>query len=237
MFKQLTRQARNGLAISFAGIGGLAAACHTPSIRPHQDGKEFEGVITYAICHPNDPDSALYGDTVKIFYSHGNMIKEYNDTSPTGLKREVFLKKGARYYLNIGGSDTLYDFDITARDLRIKNFQVVDTSITVLGYPCETILYRQSYKDEDGLQINSTYSYSKNALLVNAEDLANWKFGNFDVFVKESGHFYMEYIYEARSSHGLLTKRIFHAVHVQEQWLDSSLFSIGNKPVKEFKIN
>lgn len=217
----------------------ILSACNSTGQKPvSKNIKEFEGIITYKITYKNNPDSLLYGDTLKVLYSKGNFIKQYNGMSPKGLNRELFLKDNSQYYMQIGASDTLYSFDIRQKNVRLLRSEKSAGIYKILGYDCEQIQFHQVYEGDYPFAIYNSYIYSRNILRINAVWFKDWNYGNFNQFIQESGAFYLRF--ETGMQHGdqkeLVTK-IFEAIEIKEQALDSSLFAIDILKIKPFSVN
>jgi hypothetical protein len=228
------------MKLLFSGIlFTILSACNSTDQKPvSKNIKEFEGIITYKITYKNNPDSLLYGDTLKIFYSKGNFIKQYNGMSPKGLNRELFLKDNSQYYMQTGASDTLYSFDIRQKDVKLLSSKQSVSTYKILGYDCEQIEMNQVYMSDYPFAIFNSYTYSRNILPINAVWFKDWNYGNFNQFIQESGSFYLRF--ETGIQYGdqkeLVTK-IFEAIEIKEQVLDSSLFAIDILKIKPFSVN
>lgn len=199
--------------------------------------KYFEGVVTYKILYNNNEDTALYGDTMSVYYSNGNLIKEYNGKSPKGLKREIFIGSTNRYYMNIGSSDSLYHYDITKNDGILVSSKHINNDTTILGYSCDKIELNQMHTNPN-FYIYNSYYYSDKVLKVDPKHFKDWNYGSFNKFINEAGSFYLKFQTSIQyySKKNLVTK-IFEAVNIEEKKIVSKLFSIDSSKITEFKLD
>lgn len=88
----------------------IVMGCGQAGSSNHQ--KEFEGVITYRMSYGGKDESGIYGDTMKLYYSNGNIARVYNSDGPDALRKEVYLCGTHRYLAKKALSDTVYTFDL-----------------------------------------------------------------------------------------------------------------------------
>lgn len=196
--------------------------------------KEFEGVITYKISYESFNDSALYGDTLRLYFSKGNWIKKFNGTDPGCLRQEIFLNNGSMVYMNIGKSDTLYSYDISQnKNLTITSTKKNPSANKILNYTCESIEINQVFRSHITFFIDETYVFSKDALKVNPEHFKNWHFGDFNTYINHANALFLRYKTTIRSrDNGLVETKIYEAVDIKEEKLDPKLFEINLANVK-----
>jgi hypothetical protein len=202
-----------------------------------QDKKNFEGVVTYKILYDNNDDTALYGDTMRMYYSNGNFIKEYNGESPKGLKREMFISSINKYYMNIGNSDSFYNYDITKNVNTLVNSKHTQNDTAILGYSCDKVEFTQLHPNPN-FYIYNSYYYSDKVLRIDPKYFEAWNYGSFNKFINEAGSFYLKFQTSIQyyGKKDLVTK-IFEAVRIEEKKIDPQIFIIDSSKIERFKID
>ncbi|KAA2243340.1 hypothetical protein F0L74_12610 [Chitinophaga agrisoli] len=214
---------------------GLVLLISLFSCRQQAGNTEFEGIITYKIIY-KDYTLGDYGDTLKVFYSKGNMIRAYNTKDPKGLRKEIFLAKGPRYFMNIGPSDTLYSYDITSNNLVLTDTKKLQSK-KILNYTCERFDMYATLTTKSGAPVFTAQSttFSRDALKVNPLHFKNWRFGNFNIYVEHAGSLPLRSEsttkYSDKTSMGT---KIYEAVAIAPQQLDPKMFEIDESMVREF---
>src|SRR5450631_4467761 len=147
----------------------LLSGCKNNHQRRPFQGKEFEGIITYRLTYSEISQNRRSGDTLKVIYSKGNLIKQYNWNNSEATRKEIFLVDGNRFYTLLGRNDTLYSADISnhhSTRLIRSTHSISDTRI--LGYDCEQIdQYFESGVEDFKTHIELLYSNA--ALKMNTE--------------------------------------------------------------------
>lgn len=106
-------------------------SCRTP--QKNTPDREFEGIIRYAITYENSTDKNLYGDSLIIFYSKGNVLKQYIGASPDGLQKEIILTAANQYFFNKLGSDILFTYDLRKSPMHLLDISHEHTDTKILG--------------------------------------------------------------------------------------------------------
>ncbi len=210
-------------------------SCKNSATNQPLNKKEFEGLVTYRITYDNHPEDNSYGDTLKLWYSKGNLIKNYNGKAEHGIRKEIFLIKGNRYFFQVGNSDTLINADIGSDKYMIlvsSQHSITDTRI--LGHTCEQVDQELEY-NRFKLPVFVSYLYSKDVLPMDPDYFKNRKFSCFDRFIEESGVFFLRYVYKVqypgRTGPSIFT---FTAIDIKEQPVDPTIFNIDTSKVKPF---
>src|ERR1700754_4239046 len=109
-------------------------SCNNSTTNGPLHRKEFEGLVTYRITYENHPEDISYGDTLKLWYSKGNLIKSYNGKAVHGIRKEIFLIKGNRYFFQVRDSDSLITADIASEKyMTLVSSQHSITDTRILG--------------------------------------------------------------------------------------------------------
>lgn len=221
---------------SIALILPLFWACQNPSDNQLFKGKEFEGVITYRITYDNWPEDYSYGDTLKVWYSKGDLIKVYNGKAVKGFRKEIFLLNGNKYFFQVGNSDSLYSIDIGSD----KYMKLVDshhsfTDTRILGHTCEQIDQDLQYAGKNQAPFIFSLLYSKGVLPMDKDHFKDRKLSGFDRFIDESGAFYLRFRYTAQlANRSGLSTYTFTATNIREQPVDPAIFNTDTSKVKPF---
>lgn len=198
--------------------------------------KGFEGIIKYHITYKNNKDSGFYvGDTLLLYYSKGNLIKQFNGKFRLGLKKEIFLSARNEYYMSFGSSDALYSYDLTKEhDTKLDSMNHSSTGVKILGYPCEKIEFHNIRMGPTKYYITTSYWSSKQILPVDRKYFKKWKYGSFDKFIDEAGSLYLQYQIDIqRFGQYSLSTRIYTAFDIKEQALDEKMFTVDATKVKD----
>jgi hypothetical protein len=215
----------------------LFCACHDSLDKSVDKAKEFEGLITYKITYENFPEDHSYGDTMKIWYSKGNMLKLYNGKVSGGLRKEVFLVRGNKYFFQVGNSDSLFSGDIgNDKITKLLNSHHLFTDTRILGHTCEQIDQELEFIDSHA-PIASTFMYSKDILPVDQNRFKGWKFASFDHYMEEAGVLYLSFKgtthYADRDG---ISSHTFTAVKILEQPVDQSIFEVDTSKVRPYPM-
>ena len=196
----------------------------------------FEGIITYKILYRNNKDADLYGDTMKVYNSKGNLLKEYNGTSPKGLRQEIFFGSTNKYYMRIGAVDSLYSYDITKNDIVLISEKHLKNDTSILGYACDKIEFNQLHSPSPYFYVYSSYSFSDSVLKVDKKYFKDWTYGSFNKFINEAGSFYLRFQTSTQyySEKDLVTK-IFEVVQIEHKPIDPAMFRIDTTRITKFK--
>jgi len=210
---------------------GLAGCNESTSAK---NEKEFEGVITYKILYKDKDYSSVYGDTMKIYYSRGNIAKVYNSQGADAVRKEVFYGESRRYLIQLAASDTVFTYDMADRG----NFTLAATKRSsedtkILGHVCRKIEFDEVYHRGVGVKIYNSFLYSPEVLKVDKRHFKDWNFGHFNVYTGEAGVFYLKFetSYSVGDDTKLIT-RTYTAVDIQEQKIDSSIFRVDTTITK-----
>ena len=197
---------------------------------------EFEGVITYKITYINNRDSSGNSDTMRLYYSKGNLVKQYNSTSSSVLKKELFIGSTNSYYMKFGNSDSLYAYDISKNDRVLVNTNATDNDATILGHDCNRIEFNQLHTGEYNFYIYSSFWYSDKILKVNPEYFKGWNYGGFNKFINKTGVLYLKF-QSAIQYYGKteLSTKIFQAVGIEEKKLDPKIFAIDSSVITRYR--
>lgn len=212
-------------------------ACKNKSERDAFKGKEFEGLITYRITYDNYPAEYGYGDTMLVWYSKGNLVKLFNNKLIKGLRKEIFLVKGNKYFFQVGNSDSLFSGDIgTEKRTKLLHSQHSFTDTRILGHTCEQIEQEMEFTKTKA-NVLSTYLYSKGVLPMNSDYFSGKKFASFDRYMDEAGEFYLHFKGTAQYADKTgLSSYIFTAIKIQGQPVDPALFSVDTSIVRPFPL-
>jgi hypothetical protein len=215
----------------------LLSACaqKTPG-NNKKERNDFEGIVTYKIIEDDFYKNRSYGDTMRLYYSHGNVIKEYNGKLPV-LRKEIFLGSSNKYYMKIGDNDTLYGYDLKQNNSVTTGTSNVDKDTIILGHTCNKIGFDIHYTNPD-LFTYCFFWYSPDVLRIDPQYFKDWKFGNFDQFINQSGCLYLKFQGSIKYlSQNKFVTRTYEAVSIEEKKLDPEIFSIENAPITEYKVN
>ena len=217
----------------------LFLACNDHAVEQNAPSKEFEGVITYRITYDNYPEEFSYGDTMKAWYSKGDLIKLYNGKAVNGMRKELFLLKGNKYYFQMGKYDSLFSYNIGSD----KFMKLVDSrhsfpETRILGHTCEQIDQDlQLYTATNHAKEFATFLYSKDILPVEKDHFKDRKISCFDRFIDESGVFYLQFKGTSQfDGHTGLSSFIFTAIDIKEQPVDPSIFNVDTSLVNLIKM-
>lgn len=134
--------------ISLCFVVGMllcGAGCRQPD--GTKDGKEFEGVITYKIFYSEKDDPFIYGDTMRIYYSKGNIARVYNGQGADAIKKEVFLGESRRYLIRLNASDTVLTYDMGDRgNFTLAAMKRSSEDTRILGHTCKKIAFDEVYQ-------------------------------------------------------------------------------------------
>jgi len=208
-------------------------SCKNATTNQLSNGKEFEGVITYRITYDGYPEDYSYGDTMRFWYSKGNCIKEYNGKAIHGVRKEIFLIKGNRYFVQMVNGDSLLTTDVTSdKFMSLKDSHHSFTETRILGHTCEQIDQDLEYT-KGHLPCFVSLLYSKEVLPVDKQNFKNVKFSCFDRFIDESGAFYLSYFLRIQDSNkDAPSSYKFTAINIREQPVDPSIFNIDTSRIK-----
>lgn len=203
-----------------------------------KDETYFEGMITYKISYTSNDNEPSLGDTMKVYYSKGNLLKEYNGKNLKGLKKEIFLGATNEYYMQHVASDTLFSYDISNNTLTLVGSKYAANNAQILGFDCNKVEHVQMmHPSELYIFFFSTYFYSTKALRINKTYFKNWKFGNFNTYTNEAGNFYLKCIgSHFKPGTTELITRTYEAVNIQEKQIDPTMFYVDTLKVKAFKM-
>lgn len=207
-----------------------AAACREPDRT--KDGKEFEGVITYKILYNNKDDASVYGDTMRVYYSKGNIARVYNSQGAGAIRKEFFYGESRRYLIQLAASDTVLTYDMGDRG----NFTLAATKRSsedtkILGHVCKKMEFDEVYRRGPNFKVRIGYLYSPGVLKVNKHHFKDWNFGHFNAYINEAGVFYLKCETSVGDDTKLIT-RTYTAVDIQEQKIDSSVFHVDTTLTK-----
>lgn len=205
---------------------------------PTQIEDEFEGMIIYKITYKNSADTLIYGDTLRVTYSKGNLLYEYNSKVPNGLRKMVYLWKKSSLYSYIGDSDTALTSDITSLQGLIRTSSIQSKSEQViLGHKCEEISNISVHLGKDTYYLHEKYLFSRDMLKVNKAYFKNWNHGYFNDFISETGVFYLKYEGEVKYDENVsFGTRIFQAVNVEPKAINPKVFYIDTSKLKELEL-
>lgn len=197
--------------------------------------KEFEGIITYRITrggiyHVKAPSA----DTMKIYYSHGNMIKLMN--GKIGVKEEFFLKdKG--YYFTDHRSNSLFTSDPTnSGGFILMSVSDARPFHAVLKYPCKVINVSHGYVSKHSYMLYDTYGYSGQAFPIDPEFFKKDRYGDFSRFTDESGAYYLYHrLSIVRPIEGETNYITEEAIDIKPQKIDPKMFDIDTKNAIVYK--
>ncbi|WP_448703014.1 hypothetical protein ACFGVR_11740 [Mucilaginibacter sp. AW1-3] len=221
----------------------MLCACNSAN-KTQQPVKEFEGVITYKTKFTSWKDSdnaAASTDTLRVYYSHGNLAKINSANNPSTLKKEIFLFSERKYYGTRFGTDTLYWANAApAADMQLSKMDVAKSEKTILGHQCEDVyLNIKTRHDSLTYLTENTYTFSRNYLQIDKNHLNWYKVGFFDKFINESGCFYLgfKYVLHYKTSDKILYTKQYEAIEVKEQKVDPGIFNPDRSlPLKEIKL-
>ena len=222
----------------FLCLSLLAMSCGQPNAKSStRSFKEFEGVITYKIYYVNKPDSAGKADTMRVIYSKGNMVREYNPTAKNQLKKEIFFASNNAYYSIITGIDSAYSFDLKDAKLKLIHSDYNATPVNILGRPCERLKFDEVFMGKAKFYVSNIFLYNKDILRVDKKYFSNWHFGNFDKYISEAGCLYLRFESDIQLySQDELARSIYEAVDIKEQPVDPKVFLIDTSRVKRMKF-
>jgi hypothetical protein len=200
--------------------------------------KEFEGVITYRISYKNKDYKPIFGDTLRVFYSKGNVAKVYNSQGPDAMRKEVFYGESRRYVVKMAMSDTVFIYDMgnTGHLSNIRTIRVADDT-RILGHVCKKIEFDDKYTVGSGIYVYTSFWYASDVLKVDNRYFKDWALGHFNTFINEEGVFYLkcEASYRLDESSDLITKT-FTAVNIKEQKVDPSVFYVDTAITKPLPL-
>jgi len=221
------------IAVCFI-MGALlcAAGCKEPEPDGTKDGKEFEGVITYRLSYEGRDDRAVYGDTMRLYYSKGNIAKVYNSQGPEALRKEVFICDKHLYLAQKALSDTVLTYDLRQKSLEVKSTKRSSDDTRILGHVCKTIEHRSMHSDPN-FYVSSSMSYSKNFLRVDKLRFKDWNFGSFNSYIDEAGCLYLRSEMKIQY-YGFAEPvvKIATAVDIKEQRVDPGIFHVDTTITK-----
>jgi hypothetical protein len=203
-----------------------------------KEGKEFEGVITYRIDYRKRNDRSVYGDTMKVYYSKGNLARVYNSEGQDALRKEVILSESHRYYAQKAMSDTVYTYDISLdAHLKLLETRRFSDDTRIMGHTCKKIEFDQEYMGEVKFYVYDSYMYSDDVLKVEKLHFKNSNFGHFNNFIKEAGVFYLKfesrYLYSDKTE---ISVKTVTAVNIREQKVDPGIFHIDTTTTKALQL-
>jgi hypothetical protein len=236
MVKKLSVMNKKGF-LPFAIIIFLFCCQNQPDNPPFQ-GKEFEGVITYRAEYVNFPSNLQYGDTVKIYYSHGNLLKTSNGKNPAVIHHEVLLLAGNKYYFNKGDPDTLYSVDIGDNSSATLDKEIHAPSETrILGHTCEKFIQEMTPTHHKSFHATEEYYYSKDVLRVNKDYFKDRKLEFYNQFIDESGALQLKFIFSYEFPDEPKTHSFsFTAVNIKAEKIDPALFYVDSTKARPYKI-
>lgn len=200
-------------------------SCGGAGADEQKEVKEFEGVITYRISYQGRDDTSVYGDTMRVYYSKGNIARIYNSEGPDALRKEIIYCKTLRYVAKKAMSDTVYTFN-EREDGHLKSISIKRSSddTRILGHVCRKIEFQDIHTGDISFSVYNSFMYADDVLKVDKRHFKDWNFAHFNTYINEAGAFYLKF--ESRYSildRGLVTK-ICTAVNIKEQKVDSSVF-------------
>jgi hypothetical protein len=196
---------------------------------------EFEGIITYKLGYENFRDSDFYGDTLKVFYSHGKFSNMYNTKKSNGLKSYVYLPAENYEYMKFNNSDTLLWFNV-ADNSKMKLLNVTETNASkkILGYACKTLNIVSHYHDKDiSFFQYERYIYSPSLLHFDKNKFKDFNFNFLNLSLNKAGGAYFLY-YESYIPR--VGKRTFEALKIERKKLDPEVFQVDRTKLREFKF-
>lgn len=222
---------RNTLCVCFITLLLVSLAGCKESTRA-KDEKEFEGVITYKILYRGKDYSSVYGDTMKVYYSKGNIARVYNSQGADAIRKELFYGESRRYLIQLAASDTVLIYDMADRG----NFKVAATKRSsedtkILGHICKKMEFDEVYHRGGNIKVHIGYLYSPGVLKVNKRHFKDWNFGDFNTYINEAGVFYLK----CETSVGQDTKSntmTYMAADIQEKKIDSTIFHVDTTITK-----
>lgn len=205
---------------------------------PNQIKGEFEGIITYKNTYKNFADSLLYGDTMRVTYSKGNLLYEYNSKVPNGIRKMVYLWEKPSHYTYVGESDTALTYDITSWGGLVRTSSVLSKSREViLGHKCEKLSRVFVHLGKETFYMYEKYVFSKEMFKVNKAYFKNWNHSYFNDFISESGVFYMKYENEIKYGENLsFGTKISQAVSVEQKPISPKVFYVDTSKLKELAL-
>jgi len=145
--------------------------------------QNFEGQITYHVDFKSFdekvPDSSLamvFGNNLEFFTRNGNILILSNGTH---LNWSLFNKKFDRFFYKNSDSDTIIAIDIHQNGETILSKSFVKNADTILGYPCDEILFQYADSEE-------RYFYNS-SIKINPYSFKNYTLGNFYDYLSLSG--------------------------------------------------
>jgi hypothetical protein len=221
----------------------LSSCNFSKGIKDKAPVKEFEGIITYKIEYTSwrDSDQAKpYIDTLKLYYSHGNIMKIRSGNGLMSAKKEIILLQNHQYYFKLVNKDTLFRFDITkSPGMELSEMHVNDYDKQILGHKCERVdLSIKHTRKGPAFFTENSFIFSRDYLQINRENIDWYKFAFFDKFIDESGCLYLGYKYALHSSidNKVIESFNYEAISVKEQKIDPKIFEVDNLPLKDFKL-
>jgi hypothetical protein len=217
----------------------VIAACNSPSKVPL---KEFEGIITYKTSRTTWRDSNRTphtSDTIRIYYSHGNMCKVHTSDSAI-IKKEIYITKGNHYYFLKPHIDTLFYYDVaqTIPHTELASLSMTDADTTILGHDCQKADIWIRHQGEKGpFYTEYQYLFSNDYLVVNPEHWTKYNFGYFNKMIDRAGHYYLGFHYKLHTYDNVVIETTdYAAINIKEQKIDPNVFNLDKLPLKELNL-
>ncbi|WP_448703015.1 hypothetical protein ACFGVR_11745 [Mucilaginibacter sp. AW1-3] len=201
--------------------------------------KEFEGVITFKTTYSTWRDSGKtpYSDTLRVYYSHGNILRIHSGDSSVAPKKEIYQVNDDRFYSIQPHVDTLYWYDITKNpDMELAELKVTPYPQAVLGRKCDQVSVLIKYTGASRpYYVEHDYIFSKGYLPVDKKNLSNFKYGYFNQAIDSSGSYCLKYQYKMYlpNDSKILMNIQYEAINVKEEKLNPNIFTLNNFPRKQ----
>ncbi|HVU57503.1 MAG TPA: hypothetical protein VHD83_20710, partial [Puia sp.] len=210
---------------------GSLTGCNEPGGTKNE--QEFEGVITYKILYKNKDYSSLYGDTMKVYYSKGDIARVYNSQGPDAVRKDIFYGESHRYLIQRAASDTILTYDMVDQGgSTLVSTKRSSEDTRILGHICKKMEFDEVYQRGVKFNVYNSFLYSPEVLKVDKRHFKDWNFGHFNAYVNEAGVFYLKFETSYRVGDRDLITRTYTAVEIREQKIDSSVFHMDTTVTK-----
>jgi hypothetical protein len=182
--------------------------------------------------------SAVFGDTMKVYYSKGRLARVYSGSGEEALSKEVVLMASHRFISGMKMSDTVSICDIS----NDGNFDLVNTKRSsgdtrILGHVCRRMEIDQAYKGREKFHLYGIFLYAGDVLRVDKQYFKDWNLFQFNRFIDEAGSLYLKYELKILDDKGMEhSTTTFTAVDIKAQKVDSSAFYIDTSITKPMQF-